>query len=186
MGGEPDLSPEQLRVLEDAGRRARTFLGAARVATINGWSIGIFAVLTILFGFLDPVALLLGFGMAAVARNELRGRALLRRMDPAGPRLLGRNQLGFMAMILLYCVWSLYRAIWDPSPELRQAEELLDLEGDLVRDLAVATWVGVIAATVVFQGLNARYYFKRVPMVEGYVAATPEWVVKLQRSAALD
>ena len=47
------LSPEQLVELREAKHSAKIFLGAARVAHFNGWTMGFFAVLSILFGLFD-------------------------------------------------------------------------------------------------------------------------------------
>jgi hypothetical protein len=125
--------------------------------------------------------------MAVVARNEFRGRTMLRRFEPAGGRLLGRNQLGLMTLIVAYCLWSIYRlGTVPPDPEMQQLQELAGIGADFVSRLSVILYASVIAATVVFQGLNARYYFRRVGMVERYLADTPPWVVDVQRSVALD
>ena len=67
MTTPPSLTPEQREVLEQASERARTFTGAAKVAAFNGWSIGFFAAVTLLFGIFDLTALVLGAGMAVVA-----------------------------------------------------------------------------------------------------------------------
>ena len=42
---------------------------------------------------------------------------------------------------------------------------------------------GLFALTAVFQGLNARYYFRRIATIERYLSETPDWVLELQRSA---
>ncbi len=94
------LTPEQQQELADAGQRANALTRAGKIAAFNGWTIGAFAAITLVFGLASPVALVLGIGMAVVARNEFRGRALLRGFDSAGPMLLARNQLGFMALII--------------------------------------------------------------------------------------
>jgi len=180
------LSTEQQEQLSDAKERARSFMGAARAATFNVWSIGIFAALTLLFGIFSLTGFLLGVGLAVVTWNEYRGRALLRSFDPAGLRLLGRNQLGLMVLIVLYALWSIYQARTHPDPGLTQMDQILggDTSG-LVASLTTIVYVGVIAITGIFQGMMARYYFKRIPMVEAYVRETPDWVLDLQRTADL-
>jgi hypothetical protein len=132
-------------------------------------------------------ALVLGVGMAVVTWNEHRGRALVRRFDPAGPRLLGHNQLGLMALIIVYALWSVYQTMAHPDPELAQMDQILggDTAG-LVAELTIYVYVGVIVLTGLFQGLLARYYFKRIAMVEAYVRDTPVWVLEMQRAASLD
>lgn len=185
MDPRETLSPDQKEALDDARKRAAGFLGAAKVATFNGWSIGVFAAITIPFGITSLTALVLGVGMAVVARNEFKGRGLIRRIDPAGPRLLGRNQLGFMGLIIAYCLWSMYGAYAHPDPQIQQQLDLVGISADTVRQFTLLVYVGVIALTLVFQGLNARYYFARVRRIEAYLRRTPEWIVELQRTVTL-
>ncbi|NJD19624.1 MAG: hypothetical protein FIA95_10135 [Gemmatimonadetes bacterium] len=186
MDADPALTPEQLAAVEDARARAMGSLPAAKVAAFNGWTVGVLAALTVLFGLTSPVLLALGVGMGIVARNELRGRTLLRAFDPAGPRLLTRNQLGFMALVVAYCAWSLVRAYTRPAPQWAQLEELAGFEPEFIQGLVAAAYLAAILLTVLFVGLNARYYARRIPMLERYLADTPAWVVALQRSASVD
>ncbi len=179
------LTPELQQELRDATERASSFLGAAKVAAFNVWTIGFFAGASILFGLFSRTSLLVGLGLALVARNEFVGRGRLRLLDPSGLELLWRNQLGFMALIVAYCVWSIYLAIAAPNPQIAQYTEVLgeDLEG-LVQLMTVALYAVVMVASGIFQGLNTRYYFVRVSMIRDYVQDTPQWVLDLQRSAA--
>jgi len=180
------LTTDQKEALADARKRAAHFLGATKVATVNGWSIGIFAAITIAFGLMSPTALVLGLGMAVVARNEFKGRSMLRAIDPAGARLLGRNQIGLMSLIVAYCLWSIYRTYVFPDLQIQQELALVGVAPATVRTLTVAVYAGVILASVLAQGLNARYYFVRVQRVEAYLESTPDWVVELQRTVTLD
>jgi len=179
------LTSEQRQALSDANERARKVLRAANVATFNGWTIGILAGVGILFGIFSVTSLVMGVGMALVARNEFRGRKLLRQFDASGPRLLGRNQLGFMGLIIAYSLWSIYLAVSNPITEIPGLEGIADSYGSLVTELTLAVYVGVIVLTVLFQGLNARYYFARTKHVEDYRRETPGWIVELQRSTSV-
>ena len=174
MSAPQPLTPEQRQTLEQAGERAKAFTGAAKVAAFNGWSIGFFAAVTVLFGIFSLTALVLGVGMGVVARNEFKGRARTLAPDPAGPDLLWRNQVGFMALIIVYCLWSLYLTTARPDPQMAELTELLggDLD-EVVRSLTITVYVAVIALTALFQGLNARYYFRRIAMIEEYLSETP-------------
>jgi hypothetical protein len=88
-----------------------------------------------------------------------------------------------MALIVAYCAWSLYRAIMFPDPALGEMTEILGPEGvDLMQSLTEGVYVAVIGLTVVFQGLNARYYFVRIARLREYLKETPSWVLDLQRS----
>jgi hypothetical protein len=186
MEGEPNLTPEQHAALKEARDRAKGILSAGKMAAFNGWTVGVFAVLTVLFGLTSPVLLALGVGMGIVARNEFRGRTLLRALDPGGPRLLVRNQLGFMALLVAYCAWGLVRAYTHADPEWAQLEELAGWEVGFIQSLMAAGYGGAILLTVLFVGLNARYYHRRIAMLDAYLAGTPPWVVDLQRSASVD
>ena len=177
------VTPELQQELLDAKERAASFLGAAKVAAFNGWSVGFFAVVSILFGLFSLTSFLVGVGLAIVARNEFVGRGRLRSLDPSGLELLWRNQVGFMALIIGYCAWSIYRTVALPAPEMTELTEILgDGAGDLIRSLTLILYAAVIVATAIFQGLNARYYFVRVARIRDYVRDTPQWVLDLQRS----
>ena len=180
-GSDGPLTPEQHQELADAGERARVLGRARKIAAFNAWTIGGFAAITLVFGLTSPVAMILGIGMAIVARTEFRGLALLKRFDAGGPRLLAKNQLGFMALIVGYCCWSIYGTLYGPGPDLAGLDQILGDTGDLITDLIVIVYLSVIAATVVFQGLTARYYWTRARLVEEYLRDTPAWVVQMQR-----
>ena len=183
----PPLTPEQQQDLDDAQERVGAFLGAAKVAAFNGWTVGFFAAVSILLGVFSVTNLVVGVGLAVVARNELVGRVRLQSFDPSGLELLWRNQLGFMVLIILYCLWSIYRTVAFPVPGMARLTELLgDGTGELVQWLLLTVYAAVIVATTIFQGLNARYYFVRVARLRDYVRDTPQWVVDRQSSTTLE
>ena len=45
---------------------------------------------------------------------------------------------------------------------------------------------GMISCTMVFQGLNARYYHLRVARIREYLNGTPPWILDLQRSTVIE
>ena len=187
-GPGPDrgpLSPEQQRQLAEANQRARKVMGAARVAAFNGWTIGSIAAVSVLFGLFSRTALVMGLAMGFVAWNEFRGRALLRAFDPAGARLLGKNQVGLLVVIVVYCLWSIYITTTGENPEMAEIEAMIGDISDLVTELTVMVYGAVIGLSVLFQGLNARYYFSRQRLIREYLQQTPDWVVKLQRSSSV-
>ncbi len=187
-GHGPDrgpLSPEQQRQLAEASQRARKVMGAARVAAFNGWTIGSIAAVSVLFGLFSRTALVMGLAMGFVAWNEFRGRALLRAFDPAGARLLGKNQVGLLVVIVVYCLWSIYITTTGENPEMAEIEAMIGDISDLVKELTVMVYGAVIGLSVLFQGLNARYYFSRQRLIREYLQQTPDWVVKLQRSSSV-
>ncbi len=167
-----------------ANQRAAKVLGAAKVATFNGWTIGSFAAVTLAFGLFSLTALVMSLGMGLVAWNEFRGSRLLRHFKPQGPQLLGKNQLGFMTLLVAYCVWSIYRTLASPVPALGELEDIVGSVADLITPLTVAMYSGVAVVSLLVQGLNARYYFARAKPLREYLAETPAWIVELQRSTA--
>jgi hypothetical protein len=81
----------------------------------------------------------------------------------------------------------MYQATARPDPQMADLTELLggDLD-EVVRSLTLMMYTGVIAATAVFQGLNARYYFRRIEMIREYLSETPSWVLELQERASVE
>lgn len=182
--GSP-FTPEQIRELEDAKERAASFMGAARVASFNGWTFGIFAALSIVSGLTSIPVLLVGVGLAVVARNELAGRKRILAYDPSALDMLWKNQVALMAIIVAYCLWAMTRSSLATDPQMQELNELMG-EGfdELVQSLVTTLYVSVIVATIIFQGLNARYYWVRIARLEAYLAETPQWVVDVQRSVS--
>lgn len=178
------LSPQQQEELTRANERAKKVLSATKVATFNGWTIGIFAAITLLFALFSVTALVVGAGMAIVAWNEFRGRSLLRRFDPHGPRLLGRNQLGFMSLLVGYGLWGIFRTLTNPIPLIEELEAVVGPVGDLIINLVLVMYGGVVLVSLLFQGLNARYYFARIKLVQDYLSETPAWIIDVQRSGS--
>jgi len=181
------LSAEQQEELREANERVGSFLGAAKVAAFNGWSVGFFAAVSILLGLFSLTSFLVGVGLAIVARNEFVGRRRLRALDPSGLELLWRNQLGFMSIIIAYCLWSIFRPFVVPDSQMTVLTELLgDGVDELLQSLTLILYGAFIVATAIFQGLNAYYYFVRAARIRDYVRSTPPWVLDLQRSTGIE
>ncbi len=183
------LSPQDRQDLSQANQQARNILRAGNVATFNGWSASIFAGVSLLSALFSVTALCVGVGLAVIARNEFRGRKLLRWFDPRGTRLLGWNQIGFIVLLIAYSLWSIYVTLTGPNtydvyiakhPELAQ---VLGPIGSMYTTLTLAVYSGVIVFSVIFQGLNARYYFKKDRLLKAYLRQTPDWIVDLQRAS---
>lgn len=177
-----------------AAERAKPIYKAARVANMNGWFTAIVAVLSAPFALFDLTGLVMFVGLSLVAYNEFRGRNRLRKFDPSGASLLGFNQLSLMAVIVVYCLWMMFTSLTSPSPfatELSATPELKEMFGslgdldDLYQSVVIVFYGTVILLSVVFQGLNALYYFSRQKYVDQYVAETPEWVRDVQRAKTI-
>jgi hypothetical protein len=108
----PPLSVSHHQELAAATRRGEPIRRAARVASFNAWTTAIFAGLSAPFALFSLVGLLVFAALAAVAWNEFRGRRRLLDFDPAGPSILGWNQLGLLGLIAVYCLWALYSNLW--------------------------------------------------------------------------
>ena len=123
----------------------------------------------------------MGVLLLALGWNELRGRGLLRALDPRGARVLGWNQISLMGVITAYCLWSLYRTLAHPDPGLVELEALVGISREMVSQVTVLAYGSVILLTAVFQGFLSRYYFARERLLTEYLEQTPGWILELQR-----
>jgi hypothetical protein len=187
------FADEHRHELALANERAKRIRKAAGVAAFNGWAAGIFAVCSAPFALFSIAGLVVTVGLSIVAYNEFRGRHRLLRFDSSSPALLGWNQIGLMTLIVVYCLWMLFVGLTGAgpfaaeigaNPELAEARSTLDQFDGLYKALVVAFYGTVMALSVIFQGLNALYYFTRRKYVEAYVQETPEWVRDLQQMMA--
>ena len=192
IASAPDgpLTLEHHQAIVVAHARAKTIRAAAKVASFNGWSTGVFAAASVLFVFFSLPALLITIGLGIVTYNEFRGRRLLLQFDPSGPTLLGWNQVALFAMVTVYCLWTLSAELLGNGSigvELAAHPELAMVLGSpqkvehLHKVLTLTIYGTVIAVSAVFQGWCALYYFRRLKLVENFVRETPEWVLNLQR-----
>jgi len=183
-GPEPSpLSSDHFVVLKDARVRGRKVFRAASVASFSGWTTGLFAALTILFGLTDPASLILGIGMGAVAFNEFRGAAMLRRFDLKGPTHLAIGQLALGVLIFGYAAWRLADTVLsrsaagsgDPQVDAMLAD--MNVDG-VVRAISAAIYAGVAVVGLAVPGLTAVYYRSRARHVREFLAQTPDWAVR--------
>jgi hypothetical protein len=161
--------------------RARKVRGAARLAAFTGWTLLAFGVLSFLLTFFSLTGVLVGCALGAVGWNELEGRKLVLHFRPEGPRRLARNQLWFLGVIVLYCLWAIYKSWFHPLPEAAQVEDLLELGPGFVATATSAFYGLVMVVGVAYQLGMHRYHKARVRMVEEYVAETPPWVIEVER-----
>ena len=192
------LSAEHLQQLQQAEFRATKVRKAGGVAMFNGVCLAICAggsALSVLAGPLlggyDIVAAALTVGLGVVAYNEFKGRRMIRNFHLAGTKLLGFNQLGLLAMLIAYCSWMIGVTYLGPAPYAAEiaAEPMLANAlspfNDMAMKITLAIYGGLMIATVIFQGLNALYYFTRAKHIRAYLQNTPAWVVELQRNSSL-
>jgi hypothetical protein len=175
-----------------ANDRAKAVRKASRVAAFNGWISALLAACSLPFALLGIDGLIVAVLLAVVAINEFRGRRRLLAFDPTGADLLGWNQLGLLAAIIVYCLWSIYANLTGGNPmaeELKHTPELNDMLGggsvdSLFRQFVFAFYGLVALLSVAFQGGNAWYYFSRRKYVQACLNETPAWVRELQRAAS--
>jgi hypothetical protein len=184
------LTSECRQELSLANGRAKKIRKACSVAAFNGWVTAIFAACSAPFALFGIDGFVVTVGLILVAYNEFQGRKQLLQFNPAAASRLGWNQVGFLVLIVLYCVWMMFTGLSGDGPfaaelaakpELAEALGSLDEFDALYRFLVILIYGTVIVLSVIFQGLNAFYYFTRRKHVEAYLAATPEWVLEVQR-----
>jgi len=185
------LTEEHHRELALAAGRAKRIRRAAGVAGFNGRVTGVLAALSAPFALFSIAGFFVTLGLAVIAYNEFRGRKRLLQFDASAPALLGWNQIGLLALIVVYCLWMLCASLagtgtlaakMELTPELADALGSLQFEG-LYKGLVAAVYGTVIVLSAIFQGLNAFYYFSRRKDVEVYLQESPKWVLDLQRMA---
>jgi hypothetical protein len=175
---------QQLAVARVASKRIRR---AVAVATFDGWTLAVFAALSIVCGLSSVSGILMGIGMGVIASIELRGTKQLRRVDPQAARRLGFNQIALALLLILYAVWSLWSE-WsgggmiavvsevDPAA----AELLKPMEG-LAHLLSMMVYGSLIGVAMFAQGGMAWFYFTRIKHIQEYLEQTPAWIVQMQR-----
>ncbi|HMN42680.1 MAG TPA: hypothetical protein PKE29_17705 [Phycisphaerales bacterium] len=180
--------PLHLAALADARVRCRKVRRAANVASLSGWTMAVFAFITLagsIFG--DMVALVLGVALGLLAFNELRGSAMLRNLQPSGARRLGYNQLALGLLLVGYAAYSLASAMFHPllasSVAATGDAELDAMLARISATAAYALYGGLALAGIVAPGLTAWYYFSRERHVRQALLQTPEWAVQALRAA---
>ena len=185
------LAAEHHRELAVANERSKKIRKAAGVAAFNGWVTGIFAVTSAPFAPFSIAGFLVTVGLGIVAYNEFQGRKRLLRFDDSAATLLGWNQVGFLAMIIVYCLWMMFAGLTSEGPfaaeiaakpELAEVLDSVDGLDQIYRLIILAVYGSVIGLSVIFQGWNAYYYFSRRKHVEAYIRETPAWVLDVQRA----
>ena len=184
------LTQEHHHELALANGRAKRIRKAACVAAFNGWVTGIIAAVSAPFAPFSIAGFLVTVGLTFIAYNEFQGRKRLLQFDPSSSTLLGWNQVALLTLIIVYCLWMLFTGLTGAgpfaaeikaNPEIAAALGSLDEFDYIYKILVVAVYGTVIVLSVIFQGLNALYYFTRRKHVEAYVQETPDWVLDVQR-----
>lgn len=184
------LDMQQQEQLALAQRELKPIQRLVKVATFNGWVSGVLAALSAPFAIFSISGFIMTTGLAIVAYNEFRGRQMVREFNPKGGELLGWNQVGFLTLIVVYCIFQLAYGLLGPNPieaELAKTPALGQVLGSMdqfifmYQMILVAIYGLVIVLTLVFQGYNAYFYFSGRRKLEAYLDRTAAWIVELQR-----
>lgn len=179
------LSDANYRELAEAEQRARKIRRAISVAKFDGWTVGAFGALTLLFGIFSPAGWIMGLGMCAVAYVELGGVARFARFEPGTGRRLALNQLALGALLFGYAMFGLWRSLYGPDPlagTLEAAPEVATMVSgfsEVARMIGAAVYLTLALVAVGAQGGTAWFYFSRDKYLHTYRRDTPAWIVQL-------
>ena len=158
---------------------------AASVAYTDGCLLAVCAAATLGFGFNELSSVLVAVFLGAIAAVELWGAQSLRKLDVNAPKRLGINQLALAAAITLWALWGTYSELSHhaTASEISQYAPELDANfGQMATQISVIVYLGIIAATILFQGGMALYYFTRRRVLAEYVEQTPPWIIEMQKN----
>ena len=182
--------PHEVAVIEEAANAYRPVKRAARSPFRRGSRTLVIGAAAALFTLVWPsfASAYITVGVLAVGTVEFMGSRKLRQADPKAPRRLALNQLAFLGLITVYCVWQMATISTEDvkamffSPETRAySRELpmidnIDRQIDQYGKLGVCLFYGlVIVLSTGFQGGMALYYYSRRKAVEAFVRRIPPW-----------
>ena len=183
----PAFSPEQLREVALAQQRGKKIRRAVTTAKIDGGITAFFAGVCMLSSFLGIEGPILGVILGAVAFNSFRNAGKLAKFDRAAPAKLAMNQVYLAGAVILYALYELHANLTgSASGHLAELAGMGDMGADIAgleRTVIWAVYGGLIAGTILAQGLTGLYYFSRAKLVQEYMDQTPAWVAELQATA---
>lgn len=146
------------------------------VSKLNGWSVGIFAGLSLLFALAssDISGIAVCLVVLASPLIELTGHYRLKAGNLRAAQLLPKSQLWLLATVMIYALIQLLA--FDPqlaldgfNPATRSALEGLVADPQALKDLTSqalrATYLAVMLATLLYQGGLWLYYRKRAALL---------------------
>ena len=183
----PLAESDYVLIRQAAGRR-KAIRNASRTAATSATitlSLGVLALLTLPL-WPSWQAALIAVGLCVIGAVEYLGRRRLRQGDPAAAGILGKNQIAFLCLIIVYCVYNMATFSTEKaraealSPEVRAQLKALPGIDEMIERWAPLVTYGfyglVIGLSVACQGGMALYYFSRRRHVLGYNSQTPQWV----------
>jgi hypothetical protein len=188
VAAPPQLSPEHHRQLAVARKAVRKLRRTISVANFDGWTVAVFAALTLLTSITDPSGLFMGLGMAAVAYVELQSVGRLRQLDTRATRTLALNQIALASILTIYALWRLHAGMTGVSPYAAyksadpQLARMLQPVESITHLVTTVLYCTMIAVAFFAQGGLALFYFTRGKHIDAYLAQTPRWIIEMQKS----
>lgn len=203
-GSTPDsagpLAEADLTAVRRAVELRKPLIRAARIAHSSAIITLVIAACALLCLPLWPSVsgLIVTAGLIATGIIEYKASGQLLLAKPGSARVLGRNQLCLLGVIVLYCAIQMFTfSIEDAknaalSPETRsQLNAMPGMQKSI--DQLIENWApifnyglygAVIIGSVFCQGGLALYYFRRQRILEEFNASTPPWVQRMLVEAA--
>ncbi len=183
------LTGEQMLELAAVRKACRRVRRAVHVAALSGWTIALFAAVTLIAGLSTISATWMGLAMIITAFVELRARERLRRLDPSAARTLGYNQVVLGLLLVLYAAWNIDTLIVaSPGPltiNFSAGDTAFHFEPNnavFIRQFTLMLYGAMAIVAVLTQGSTAWYYFSRDKWIREYVSRTPSWILQIQRA----
>lgn len=190
---ESPLSEAQFALLRQAAAARRPIRNAAKTARVSAITIFIVGVSALPFTLVlfDPFTLLVVAGVCAIGVLEWIGAGKMRRGEVSAAAFLGRNQLIFLALIIVYCVGQMIQlsssdvgamlGAGDASDAAALGQAGIDVQGltGLVQAGMYLVYGLVILLSVGFQGGLALYYFTRKSRLQALARHEPAWIRRL-------
>ncbi|HEX4794595.1 MAG TPA: hypothetical protein VH370_12420 [Humisphaera sp.] len=192
QASSPVLTYAHFQQIAEAQKKLKKIRRAISVANFDGWTIGIFGGLSLMFGMIGGISvsdIIVGLVLAGIALVELRTAKNLRRLDVRSARILGFNQLALAALIILYSLWRMHASGSADSSEGQMISQVADVDPgmassvrSLTEQVSYALYGSLILFAILAQGGTALYYFSREKYLRAYVEQTPQWILQMQQS----
>jgi hypothetical protein len=186
----PQLTTENLQQLQSARTAMKKIRRAILSARLEGYSIAIFGVISLVFSLGNIPSMLVSAILTAIGIIEITGAAKLARLDITAIRLLTINQLTLAAFIFLYALWNIYGEVAHPDADLAgmtpseiQAMNQTGVSAvvDIGHQIMILVYSGLIIAALI-EAAMAYYYHTRGEHLRQFLAQTPDWIVSMQRA----
>jgi len=190
MSTSSPLSQIHVEMIREAVSRSKKIRRAASVASGSGWTLLLFALPALAFGFFEIASALVGAMLLVIAWGEFKGAAALRKLDPRAPGRLVVNQFLLGLTLTAYGVWGIVNQILHPSPaaaELIASPEVQQMLGPINEyvKFGVIGFYGVFIVLSIIATLGtAMYYKSRKKFIKNHLTTIPQWIIDVQRAAA--